>query len=64
MWFGTDAKDAHRFVLGLMGWMLRGIDDNRRGQALDNLRATLIAHHTGHGVLYQSGTWLINCTRP
>ena len=27
MWFGTDAEDAHRFVLGLMGWMLDGLDE-------------------------------------
>jgi hypothetical protein len=29
MWFGDDADDAHRFVLGLMGWMLEGLDDDR-----------------------------------
>ena len=64
MWFGSDAEDAHRFVLGLMGWMLADLDDNRRGQALGNLRATVTAHHTGHGVCYQSATWLIRATRP
>jgi SAM-dependent methyltransferase len=63
MWFGTSAEDAHRFVLGLLGWMLAGLDDDRRGQALASLRATLTAHDTGHGVLYRSATWLICATR-
>jgi hypothetical protein len=63
MWFGTDAEDAHNFVVGLLGWMLHGLDHDRRDQALDDLRATVAAHDTGHGVLYQSGTWLIRATR-
>jgi hypothetical protein len=63
MWFGHGADDAHRFVLGLLGWMLQGLDENGRDQALDNLRATLIAHDTGRGVLYDSATWTIQATR-
>lgn len=64
MWFGTGAEDAQRFVLGLVGWMLAGLDVHQRGQALGNLRANLTAHDTGHGVYYQSATWLIRATRP
>jgi hypothetical protein len=64
MWFGSEAEDAHAFVLGLLGWMLNGLDGNERGQALANLRATLTAHDAGHGVCYQSATWLIRATRP
>jgi SAM-dependent methyltransferase len=64
MWFGSDSEDAHRFVLGQMGWMLKGLDDKQRGQALDNLGATLNAHDTGRGVYYQSATWLIRAARP
>jgi ubiquinone/menaquinone biosynthesis C-methylase UbiE len=64
MWFGSDAEDAHHFVLGLMGWMLDGLDDHERGRALDNLRATVTAHDTGHGVFYQSAAWLIRARRP
>ena len=41
MWFGNDAGDASGFVLGLMGWMLEGLDDSGRARALDNLRATV-----------------------
>jgi hypothetical protein len=64
MWFGSDAGDARAFVLGLLGWMLAGLDGNQRAQALASLRATLTAHETGHGVLYQSATWLIRATQP
>ena len=64
MWFGTGTDDAHRFVLGLLGWMLHGLDGNQRAQALGNLRATLTGHDTGHGVCYQSATWLIRAARP
>jgi len=64
MWFGTGAEDAHRFVLGLLGWMLRGLDDAGRDRALGNLRETVTAHDTGHGCLYQSAAWLIRATRP
>ena len=44
MWFGNDADDAHRFVLGLMGWMLEGLDDAGRTRAVDALHATMAAH--------------------
>ena len=30
MWFGSNADDAHAFVLGLMGWMLEGLDGEGR----------------------------------
>jgi SAM-dependent methyltransferase len=59
MWLGHDTDDACRFALGLMGWMLHGLDDIGRARALDNLRATLAAHDTGRGVLYESATWII-----
>jgi SAM-dependent methyltransferase len=63
MWFGSDAKDAHSFVLGQLGWMLQGLDGVRRRQALDDLQATLASHATSSGVFYQSATWLIRATR-
>ncbi len=64
MWFGDHADDAQRFVLGLLGWMLDGLDDDGKRRAVDNLAATLTAHDTGHGVLYGSATWTIWATRP
>jgi hypothetical protein len=64
MVFGDDADDAFDFVLGLLGWMLDGLDDARRAGALDALRATAAAHETGEGVVYNSAAWIIRATRP
>lgn len=64
MWFGHDAEEAHRFVLGLLGWMLEGLDDAGRGRALEALRATTAAHSTPDGVIYGSAAWTIRATRP
>jgi hypothetical protein len=64
MWFGADADDAHRFVLGLLGWMLDGLDDTTRSRALDDLRATITVHQTSEGVTYDSGAWLVRARRP
>lgn len=63
MWFGTDADDAHRFVLGLMGWMLSGLDDAGRARAIAALHATMAAHETSEGVLFESGVWTTQATR-
>jgi SAM-dependent methyltransferase len=63
MWFGHDAERAYEFVLGLMSWMLEGLDDALRAQALDNLRVNMAAHDTGRGVLYESATWTIHAIR-
>ena len=62
MWFGTDACDAHPFVLGLMGWMLDRLDHPRRQEAADDLRATLDAHDTGAGVCFEWAAWLIQAS--
>lgn len=64
MWFGHDAEDAYRFMLGLLGWMLEGLDDDGRGRALDALRATIVAHDTDECVVYPSATWIISARRP
>ena len=53
----------HRFVAGLLGWMLDGLDDTGRARALGSLRATLAAHDTGHGVQYGSAAWTIQAIR-
>jgi SAM-dependent methyltransferase len=63
MWFGIDSEDAYRLVLGLMGWMLGGLDGTGRARALDALRATVHAHETGDGVLYESAAWIICAAR-
>jgi SAM-dependent methyltransferase len=63
MWFGHDPNDAYRFVLGLLGWMLQGLDDRGTQRALDGLRATIAAHDTDHGVVYESATWTVIADR-
>ena len=63
MWFGSDPGDAHRFVLGLMGWMLDGLDDTGRERALNALTATLTAHAGTDGITFASGAWLIHAVR-
>jgi ubiquinone/menaquinone biosynthesis C-methylase UbiE len=64
MWFGTDADDAHELVLGLLGWMLEGLDDDGRAAARDALRATIETHVTPDGVVYDSAAWIIRATSP
>jgi SAM-dependent methyltransferase len=64
MWFGHDTADAHRFVLGQLGWMLNGLDDVGRTRAEQALRETLAAHETPSGVVYGSAAWLIRAVRP
>jgi SAM-dependent methyltransferase len=59
MWFGSTADDAYEFVLGLLGWMLQGLDDAGRAQALEALRSTMAAHETADGVVFSSAAWLI-----
>jgi SAM-dependent methyltransferase len=64
MWFGDSADDAHGFTLGLMGWMLEGLDDATRARGVDALHATMAAHETPQGVLFGSAAWIIEATRP
>jgi SAM-dependent methyltransferase len=63
MYFGTDADDAYQFLLGLLGWMLEGLDEAGRARALRTLRATLAAHDIGRGVSYDSAAWLITARK-
>ncbi|MFE5495459.1 class I SAM-dependent methyltransferase [Streptomyces virginiae] len=63
MWFGTDAADAERFTLGLLGWMLDGLDDAGRRRATGDLRADLTAHETDDGVRYASAVWIVRAIR-
>ena len=58
VWYGADAADADQFIAGRMGWMLDGLDDERRAAALDALRTTTAAHQTADGVTFASATWI------
>jgi SAM-dependent methyltransferase len=64
MWFGSDPDQAHRFVLGLLGWMLDGLDQAGRKRALDALTATVTAHAGRDGITFASAAWLICAQRP
>jgi SAM-dependent methyltransferase len=64
MWFGTDDEDAYQLVLGLLGWMLEGLDDDGRSVAQHALRTTIATHATPDGVAYDSAAWIIQATRP
>ena len=59
MWFGKDTHDAVTFLLGLLGWMLRDIDDNTRDRAVTDLTTRVKAHFGSDGVTYDSACWLI-----
>ena len=50
MWFGHDADDAYQFVLGLLGWMLEGLDSSGRATHWRTCRAKLARTDTD-GVL-------------
>jgi SAM-dependent methyltransferase len=63
IWFGADTDDANEFALGLLGWMLEGLDEDRHAQALGALRATVTDHAGADGVVYESGAWLIRAQR-
>ncbi|MFG3498802.1 class I SAM-dependent methyltransferase [Streptomyces sp. NPDC047928] len=64
MYFGPDAEQAYAFVSGMLAWMLEGLDEAGRRRALEGLRATIDAHRTQGGVLYESAMWLITADRP
>lgn len=65
-WLGADGEDAFGFfkTTGIVRGMTQGLDDAQRARALDGLRATMVEHDTGDGVLFGSGAWLISAHRP
>ena len=63
MWFGDEPGRGERFILGVLGWMLGGLDDEGRDRALGDLRATIAAHYGDDGVVFGSSTWTIRATR-
>lgn len=63
MLFGRDPAQAYELALGVLGWLLDGLDADGRGRALRDLRASVEAHHTDGAVAYRSATWLVTATR-
>jgi SAM-dependent methyltransferase len=65
MYFGTDADEAYKFALGLQGWLLDGLDDAARDDALVKLRASLAGHTGDDGtVAYDAAMWIITARKP
>jgi SAM-dependent methyltransferase len=63
MYYGRDADDAHAFVLGILGWMLDGLDDAGRDRGRDALHTALQEHRTAAGVLLDSAAWIVTARR-
>jgi SAM-dependent methyltransferase len=65
-WLGADSDDAYGFFrgTGIVRGMTRDLDDAQQAVALHALRATMIEHDTGDGVLFESGAWLITARKP
>jgi SAM-dependent methyltransferase len=64
MYWGSTVEETERFVLGVAGWMMDGLDEAGRAKALGDLRASLAAHQTARGVVYDSATWIVTARRP
>jgi SAM-dependent methyltransferase len=62
---GDDPDDAFAYArgLGFSRRLLQDLDDATSARALDALRATIDAHDTGRGVVFDSACWLIGATR-
>jgi SAM-dependent methyltransferase len=60
---GPDPRGASDLMLGLLGWMLQGLDDDGRARAVDALRRTVEAHTGPDGVRFGAGVWLIRARR-
>jgi SAM-dependent methyltransferase len=65
IYYGPDAATAFDAVLNLRMAQdpLAALTDHDRQRALDRLHATLLAHETEHGVLFDSHAWLITAQR-
>jgi hypothetical protein len=64
MWIGADVDDAFRYVSGLFGWLLDGLDEAGRASGLAALRQSIADHRTDDGIEYRSATWIIQAVKP
>ena len=44
--------------------LLADLDEAKKRQALDNLRALVVAHQTPDGVVFGSAAWVMTARRP
>jgi SAM-dependent methyltransferase len=65
VYYGPDPDAAYNAVLGLRhaSDLLTSLDPATTEEAADRLRATLVAHHAGSGVLFDSRAWIITGRR-
>jgi SAM-dependent methyltransferase len=63
VYYGPDAAAALDFVRDMKRSMLARLDAAAAERALVRLRATLVAHETGSGVLFDSRAWLVTAQR-
>lgn len=65
MVLGDDAEDAFAFFgsSNLVGWLLDGVDDAGRAEAMDNLRTAFKQAETSEGVLLGTSAWVIHATK-
>lgn len=59
--FGRDGEDAFAFVhtMGIVQGLTQDLGEASKAQALDQLRAALVAHETDKGVRFGSSAWLV-----
>jgi hypothetical protein len=62
--YGRTVDEAERFLLGLLGWLVRDQTPDRLAASIRALRATLAQHQTEDGVRFGSAAWLVTARRP
>jgi SAM-dependent methyltransferase len=61
---GSHPQEAYEWALGLLAWMLDGLDDETRHRAQEALHRTIDTHHGADGVRFGSATWLLTARNP
>ncbi|MFJ1455431.1 class I SAM-dependent methyltransferase [Nocardia sp. N2S4-5] len=66
VYYGPDVTTALSWVRGFTytSEFLKRLNPEAATRALENLRAALAAHHTDHGVHFDSRAWLVTARRP
>ena len=63
---GDDPDAAYDFIAGLMvtQMLLKDLDEAKKTEALNNLRATIASHQTPDGVVFGAAAWIITAHKP
>lgn len=61
--YGRTVDEAHKHLMGQLGWMLENRAPEDRPRATQALRDTLAAHAGSEGVQFDSATWLVTAQR-